>query len=144
LMVKVLFTEAIRLGIPVFNQTTGVRVVTQGMPRRVVGLLAIRPKVQSADNPLGLVFFQCEALLRAAGGPGELYRDNVFPNGCFGSLGLAFEAGLDLVNLTESQFGIGTRREGFSLNLSGTFVQSMPDIFSVDGNGQEHHFLADY
>ena len=44
-----------------------------------------------------------------AGGPGELYRDSVYPNGCFGSLGLALDAGITLVNLTESQFGIGTR-----------------------------------
>jgi len=144
LMVKVLAAEAIRLGIPLFNQTTAVRIMTAGAQARVVGVLAIRPKAQTDANPLGLVFFQCAALVIAAGGPGELYRDSVFPNACFGSLGLALEAGLDLVNLTESQFGIGTRREGFPWNLSGTYVQSMPHIYSVDGAGAEHHFLADY
>ncbi len=144
LMVKVLAEEALRLEIPLFNQTTGVRIVTDCMPRRVVGLLAARPKAQTDENPLGLVFFQCSALVIAAGGPGELYRDSVFPNGCFGSLGLALEAGLDLVNLTESQFGIGTRREGFPWNLSGTYVQAMPHIYSLDDDGKEHHFLADY
>src|SRR5690606_983421 len=65
-------------------------------------------------------------------------------NGCFGSLGLALEAGIELVNLTESQFGIGTRREGFPWNLSGTYVQAMPHIYSLDGEGRGHHFLADY
>jgi succinate dehydrogenase/fumarate reductase flavoprotein subunit len=146
LMVKVLAQEAIRLCIPFFNQTTGVRILTQGKgaKRTASGILAIRPKAQSADNPLGLVLFQSNALVLAAGGPGELYRDSVFPNGCFGSLGLALEAGLELVNLTESQFGIGTRREGFPWNLSGTYVQSMPHIYSVDEAGDEHHFLADY
>lgn len=146
LMVKVLAQEAIRLGIPFFNQTTGVRVLTEGegAARTARGILAIRPKAQSADNPLGLVLFQSNALILAAGGPGELYRDSVFPNGCFGSLGMALEAGLELVNLTESQFGIGTRREGFPWNLSGTYVQSMPHIYSVDEAGNEHHFLADY
>jgi len=144
LMVKVLAAEAIRLGIHLFNQTTAVRIVTAGVQARVVGVLAIRPKAQTEANPLGLVFFQCAALVIAAGGPGELYRDSVFPNGCFGSLGLALEAGLDLVNLTESQFGIGTRREGFPWNLSGTYVQAMPHIYSVDGAGVEHHFLAEY
>jgi succinate dehydrogenase / fumarate reductase, flavoprotein subunit len=73
-----------------------------------------------------------------------LYRDSVYPNGCFGVLGMALEAGLDLVNLTESQFGIGTRRDGFPWNLSGTYVQAMPHIFSVDAAGGEHHFLAGY
>jgi len=146
LMVKVLATEAIRLGVPFFNQTTGVRILIEGSgdQRSVAGILAVRPKAQSPDNPYGLTLFRCAALVIAAGGPGELYRDSVFPNGCFGSLGLALEAGVDLVNLTESQFGIGTRREGFPWNLSGTYVQAMPYIYSVDNAGTEHNFLADY
>lgn len=146
LMVKVLAREAIRLGIPFFNQTTAVRILTDGdgAARRVVGILAMQPKSQTEENPLGLVVFQCAALVLAAGGPGELYRDSVFPSGCFGSLGMALEAGLELVNLTESQFGIGTRREGFPWNLSGTYVQAIPHIYSVDDAGREHHFLGDY
>ena len=90
------------------------------------------------------MLFQCAVLVLAAGGPGELYRDSVYPNGCFGSLGLALEAGVELVNLTESQFGIGTRREGFPWNLSGTYVQAFPHIYSIDADGAEHHFLAEY
>lgn len=146
LMVKVLATEAIRLGIPIFNQTTGVRILVDDGPdgRRVLGILSVRPKAQTPDNPWGLTLFRCAALVIAAGGPGELYRDSVFPNGCFGSLGLALEAGVTLVNLTESQFGIGTRREGFPWNLSGTYVQSIPHVYSVDADGVEHHFLPDY
>lgn len=146
LMVKVLATEAIRLGIPLFNQTTGIRILVDGQDRdrSVAGIVAVRPKAQTPDNPYGLTVFRCAALVIAAGGPGELYRDSVFPNGCFGALGLALEAGVDLVNLTESQFGIGTRREGFPWNLSGTYVQALPYIHSVDAQGQEHNFLADY
>ena len=146
LMVKVLATEAIRLGIPFFNQTTGVRILAtgQGERRAVVGILAVRPKAQSPDNPYGLTMVRCAALVIAAGGPGEMYRDSVFPNGCFGALGLALEAGVDLVNLTESQFGIGTRREGFPWNLSGTYVQALPLVYSVDAQGREHNFLANY
>jgi succinate dehydrogenase/fumarate reductase flavoprotein subunit len=147
LMVKVLAKEAIRLDIPFFNHTTCVRIVLKGNQqdvRKTLGILAIRPKAQNEDNPLGLVFFQSSTIILAAGGPGELYRDSVFPNGCFGSLGLALEAGVELINLTESQFGIGTRREGFPWNLSGTYVQALPHIYSLDQEGMEHHFLADY
>lgn len=146
LMVKVLATEALQLGIPFFNQTTGVLVLIDGDGdhRAVVGILAVWPKAQTPDNPYGLTVFRCSALVIAAGGPGELYRDSVFPNGCFGSLGLALQAGVTLVNLTESQFGIGTRREGFPWNLSGTYVQAMPYIYSVDAAGGEHNFLAEY
>ena len=142
LMVKVLAQEAIRLEIPFYNQTTAVRILKD--KDRLAGVLAFRARAQSIDNPLGLVLYRCRSLVLAAGGPGELYRDSVFPNGCFGSLGLALQAGLVLTNITESQFGIGTRREGFPWNLSGTYVQVIPHIYSVDENGQEHHFLAQY
>ncbi len=143
LMVKVLAEEALRLGIPFFNQTTAVEIL-RDPTGRVVGVLAMRNRDQGAANRYGLIYFRAPSLVLAAGGPGELYRDSVFPNGCFGSLGLALEAGVELVNLTESQFGIGTRREGFPWNLSGTYVQAMPHIYSVDAQGAEHHFLADY
>ncbi|MBU1548569.1 MAG: FAD-binding protein [Alphaproteobacteria bacterium] len=145
LMVKVLAEEAIRLTIPIYNQTTGVKILTTGEgAKKVTGILVSRSADRTDDNPLGLAIFRCNVLVLAAGGPGELYRDSVYPNSCFGSLGLALEAGIELVNLTESQFGIGTRREGFPWNLSGTYVQAMPHIYSVDEEGREHHFLADY
>jgi succinate dehydrogenase/fumarate reductase flavoprotein subunit len=146
LMVKVLAEEALRLCIPFYNQTTAVKILTEGQGdhARIVGVLTMRPKAGTDSNPYGLALFKCAALVIAAGGPGELYRDSVFPNGCFGTLGLALEAGLALVNITESQFGISTRREGFPWNLSGTYVQVIPHIYSVDADGTEHHFLADY
>ncbi|KWV47000.1 oxidoreductase [Rhizobium altiplani] len=146
LMVKVLAEEAIRLDIPFYNHTTAVKILTEGEQgsRRVVGALAVRANDRTETNPLGVALFATEVIVLAAGGPGELYRDSVYPNGCFGSLGLALEAGVDLVNLTESQFGIGTRREGFPWNLSGTYVQAIPHIYSVDAEGTEHNFLAEY
>ena len=142
LMVKVLAEEAIRLNIPLFNQTTAIKVLKN--KQGVCGLLAIRPNEGTEANPYGLALYCCSALVFAAGGPGEMYRDSVFPNSCFGTLGMALEAGLELTNITENQFGIGTRREGFPWNLSGTYVQVIPYIYSVDSDDTEHHFLADY
>lgn len=145
LMVQALAREAIRLNIPIFNNATGVRLLVEvGPPQRSLGILAMRPGRRTADNPLGLTVFLCDSLVIATGGPGELYRDSVYPRHCFGSLGLALEAGLAAVNLTESQFGIGTPRENFPWNLSGTYVQSMPYVFSRDLQGNERNFLADY
>jgi succinate dehydrogenase / fumarate reductase flavoprotein subunit len=145
LMVLVLTQEAIRLEIPIFNHTTGVRLlVAPGEKRRVIGVLAMAPKRRTAENPYGLTAFLSDSVIIAAGGPGELYRDSVYPRQCFGSLGLALEAGIEAVNLTESQFGIGTPRDSFPWNLSGTYVQSMPYIFSGDARGNERNFLADY
>lgn len=142
LMVKVLAEEALRLGVPIFNQTTALHLMLEG--DRARGVIAMRARDRSEDNRFGLSLFTAPSIVLAGGGPGELYRDSVYPNGCFGTLGLALEAGLDLVNLTESQFGIGTRREGFPWNLSGTYVQALPHLYSVDEDGREHHFLADY
>lgn len=146
LMVKVLAEEAIRLGVPIYNQATAIKVLTtgQGGARRASGILVSRGKDRSDNNPLGIAFFRSDVVVLAAGGPGELYRDSVYPNSCFGSLGLALDAGIELVNLTESQFGISTGREGFPWNLSGTYVQAIPHIYSVDADGKEHAFLADY
>jgi succinate dehydrogenase / fumarate reductase, flavoprotein subunit len=145
LMVQVLTREAIHLGIPIFNHTTGVRLlVASGEKRRVIGVLAMAPKRRTAENPYGLTAFLSDSVVIATGGPGELYRDSVYPRHCFGSLGLALEAGIEAVNLTESQFGIGTPRDNFPWNLSGTYVQCMPYIFSRDAQGNEHNFLADY
>ena len=145
LMVQALAREAIRLNVPIFNHATAVRLlVTHGERTRCVGALAMSPKRRAEDNPLGLVAYLSDAMVIATGGPGELYRDSVYPRHCFGSLGLALEAGLEAVNLTESQFGIGTPRDGFPWNLSGTYVQAMPYIFSRDPRGKERNFLADY
>jgi succinate dehydrogenase / fumarate reductase, flavoprotein subunit len=46
--------------------------------------------------------------------------------------------------VTESQFGIGTPRTTFPWNLSGTYVQVMPRVYSVDDEGNEIHFLKRY
>ncbi len=145
LMVQVLAKEAILLGVPVVNHATAVRLlVDPGPRRRLAGALVIRPNSRADDNPLGLAAFFCDFLIIASGGPGELYRDSVYPRHCFGSLGLALEAGLEAVNLTESQFGIGTPREHFPWNLSGTYVQCMPYVFSLDSQGRERNFLGDH
>jgi succinate dehydrogenase / fumarate reductase, flavoprotein subunit len=142
LMVKVLAQEAIQLGVPIFNQTTAVKILVED--EKVKGVLCVEPKSKSESNPLGIVAHLGEYLVLAAGGPGELYRDSVYPRNCFGSLGLALEAGIEAVNLTESQFGIGTSRDGFPWNLSGTYAQCMPYVYSLDSSGNEINFLADY
>jgi succinate dehydrogenase / fumarate reductase flavoprotein subunit len=145
LMVQVLAKEAIRLEIPIFNHTTAVRILVSEQPeRRVTGVLALSQKHRSDTNEFGAVALTCDYLVLAAGGPGELYRDSVYPRNCFGSLGLGLEAGIEAVNLTESQFGIGTSRDGFPWNLSGTYAQCMPFVYSIDEEGRELNFLADY
>ncbi|SFR19190.1 Succinate dehydrogenase/fumarate reductase, flavoprotein subunit [Enterobacter sp. kpr-6] len=146
LMVKVLAEEAVLLDVPFVDHATVIRLLTEGEgdARRIVGAIAIVKGARGTDNPWGLCLLRSASVVLASGGPGELFRDSVYPKRCFGSLGLALEAGIETVNLTEHQFGIGTRRDDFPWNLSGTYVQSMPYIYSVDDHGDEHNFLARY
>ncbi|WP_058912544.1 FAD-binding protein [Entomohabitans teleogrylli] len=145
LMVKVLLEEVQRLNIPVLNNATVIKLLRQRNDdgtERVAG--AILATGSRRHNPWGLALVTAPNVVLATGGPGELYRDSVYPKKCFGSLGLALEEGLTLTNLTESQFGIGTPRSAFPWNLSGTYVQVIPYIYSVDDKGNEHNFLANY
>lgn len=144
LMVKVLFEEALTLGIRILPGTSGIRIVKETVEEeeRICGLICLHR--DETRNDYGLIFIQCEHLIIATGGPGELYRDSVYPHHCYGGLGLALEAGIELCNVTESQFGIGTPRTKFPWNLSGTYVQVMPRVYSVDEDGNEIHFLKRY
>jgi succinate dehydrogenase/fumarate reductase flavoprotein subunit len=93
-------------------------------------------------NPQLTVFLAANIVL-AAGGPGELYKTSVYPAGQFGIHGLAFRAGLVAENLTESQFGLASLK--FRWNVSGTYMQAIPRIFSTDAHGRyERDFLADF
>jgi len=144
LMVKVLFDEALTLGVRILPSTSGIRIVKEAVDgeERVCGVIALHR--EEKRNEYGLIFIQCEDLVIATGGPGELYRDSVYPHHCHGGLGIALEAGIKLCNVTESQFGIGTPRTKFPWNLSGTYVQVMPRVYSVDAEGNELHFLKRY
>lgn len=140
LMVQVLAQETLRLGLGFRRKCEAIQLLVRD--GRCVGIVAIDR--DHAENPFGLCVILAGTTVLATGGPGELYRDSVYPRHCYGSLGMALEAGVDTCNLTESQFGIGTRRQEFPWNLSGTYVQVIPRIFSRDAKGQEYEFLGDY
>ena len=145
LMVKVLLEEVKRLHIPLLTSATVIKLLRHSDDEgteRVIGAVLVTNS--RAHNAWGLAIVMTPNVVLATGGPGELYRDSVYPNKCFGSLGLALEEGMTLANITESQFGIGTPRSTFPWNLSGTYVQVIPYIYSTDNNGSEYNFLADY
>ena len=56
-------------------------------------------------------------------------------------LGIALEIGATANNLSESQFGLASTK--FRWNVSGTYMQAIPRIFSTDASGSdERDFLA--
>ena len=133
-----------RYGINIFDQQELAHLITvgEGNAKRIAGIVTIDRK-QIEDESFGLTVFLCENLVLAAGGPGELYEVSVYPEGQTGIHGLALAAGLKAHNLTESQFGLASTK--FRWNVSGTYMQVIPRIFSTDENGgDEREFLAPY
>jgi len=140
MMCECLQRQVVRYGIRIYDQQEVAHLVTAG--KRITGVITIDKKSLNAKN-FGINVFLCENLILAAGGPGELYKTSVYPKNQSGIHGLAFRAGMPAENLTESQFGLASTK--FRWNVSGSYMQVIPRIFSTDSNGgDEREFLADY
>jgi succinate dehydrogenase/fumarate reductase flavoprotein subunit len=152
--------QAEQYGIRIFDHQEVAHLLTvgSGKSKRIAGVVTVDCGLQIADcglessaatnpkseirNPKLNVFLAANVVL-AAGGPGELYKTSVYPRGQFGLHGLAFQAGLAAENLTESQFGLASIQ--FRWNVSGTYMQAIPRVFSADARDtQEHDFLAGF
>lgn len=131
-------------GMEIFDQQEAAHLLTvgKGKARRIAGLVTLQ-KSKVTDSDWGLSVFLAENVVLAAGGPGALYKTSVYPEGQIGIHGLAFKAGLAAENITESQFGLASIK--FRWNVSGTYMQALPRLFSTDANGKdEREFLADF
>jgi succinate dehydrogenase/fumarate reductase flavoprotein subunit len=116
--------------------------VGSGKSKRIAGLVAVDKKSTSKADIAINVFLGANIVL-AAGGPGELYKASVYPKGQLGIHGLAFKAGMIAENLTESQFGLASTK--FHWNVSGTYMQAVPRLFSASADGRdEKEFLVDF
>ncbi|MFW6164188.1 MAG: FAD-binding protein, partial [Planctomycetota bacterium] len=130
---------------PIFDGTEIVRLLTagQGDDTRVIGAVAIqRDRLDAPD--FGLLVFCAQNVVMGTGGPGEMYKVSVYPEGQIGNHGIALEAGAVANNLAESQYGLASTK--FRWNLSGTYQQVIPAYFSTaaDGASDRRYFLNDY
>lgn len=133
-----------RYGMQIHDEMEVAELLTagHGASRTIAGFVAINKK-NVTDTDYAINVFYCKNLVLAAGGPGELYETSVYPKGQLGIHGIALAAGLAGENLTESQFGLASIK--FRWNVSGTYMQVIPRIFSTDANGRdERDFLADF
>ena len=133
-----------RSGIEIYDQQEVARLLTTGAgkSKQIIGIVTIDKKNITEDS-FAINVFYCSNLVLAAGGPGELYKTSVYPKGQVGIHGLALEAGLIGENFTESQFGLASIK--FRWNVSGSYCQVIPRIFSTDANGNnEREFMADF
>jgi len=128
-----------RYGVQIIDNQEAAHLLTTGSggDRRIAGVVTIDKKSFAINIYLG------ENIVLAAGGPGELYKTTVYPKDQLGIHGLAFKAGLTGANLTESQFGLASIK--FRWNVSGTYMQAVPRIFSTDSEGKdEKEFLTGF
>ena len=133
-----------RYGIQIHDHKEAVEFITtgDGDNKRIIGLVTIDRKDLSSKD-YGINVFYADNFVLAAGGPGALYETSVYPLGQTGIHGIAFKAGLAGENLTESQFGMASTK--FRWNVSGTYMQVIPRIYSTDDDGgDQREFLTDF
>lgn len=133
-MTEALQKNAEKLGVEVYSGYLGIEILKH--IDAVCGLLCIEKA--SGD----LVAFKCADIVMATGGPAGIYADSVFPECHTGTTSLALLAGAKAQNLTEWQYGLASVNPRW--NVSGTYMQVLPRFVSVDKNGNEYEFLADY
>ncbi|MBQ8512681.1 MAG: FAD-binding protein [Clostridia bacterium] len=127
-------------GVRFFDGYRAVRVLTEDST--AAGILCISENEITDENPAGLAVFLSGATVWAVGGPSAVYYGSVYPESQNCSLGAPMAAGVTASNLTESQYGIASVK--FRWNLSGSYQQVLPRYVSVDPDGTEHEFLADF
>jgi len=116
--------------------------VSSGESKRIAGIVTVDKKSLD-DSNLAINVFLAANMVLAAGGPGELFKTTVYPKAQLGIHGLALKAGLIGANLTESQFGLASIK--FRWNVSGTYMQAVPRLFSTDAKGKDKkEFLTDF
>lgn len=133
-MTEALQKNAEKLGVEVLSGYLAIEILKHN--DAVCGLLCIEKK--SGD----LVAFKCADIVMCTGGPAGIYADSVFPECHTGTTSLALLAGAKAQNLTEWQYGLASINPRW--NVSGTYMQVLPRFVSVDEEGTEYEFLADY
>lgn len=125
--------------IPLLDHTQVIHILSDG--EKVYGLVCLRTGSSEADGRFLVIL--CKNIVYAVGGPAGMYKNSVYPVSQSGASGLAFEAGVRGRNLTEWQYGLASVRPRW--NVSGTYMQVLPRIFSAETDGtDEREFLLDF
>ena len=134
-MCAALAKEVLSRGVPVVEN----RVAVELLVRDGTAIGAIFADTSSESPTFETVV--ADNVIFAVGGPGGLYGRSVYPGGHTGAIGLALQAGAEARNLAESQFGLAST--AFRWNVSGSYMQVVPRVYSVDSDGVEREFLTE-
>lgn len=144
LMSECLQREVENYGISIFDQQELVDIICidRDGEKQAAAILTLDKSASKQGKPV-FNLYACKNLVLAAGGPGGLYETTVYPQGQTGIHGLCLKAGITAENLSESQFGLASIK--FRWNVSGTYMQVVPAIYSTDKDGGDRRdFLAEY
>lgn len=118
-------------GIPVLDGYQVIRLITENGECR--GAVCLKSgKIRNIYS---------DAVILCTGAPAAVYARSVYPIGQVGATGLAIEAGAELANFQEWQYGIASTK--FRWNLSGSYQQVIPRYFSFSPDGTEREFLIE-
>ena len=125
--------------IPLLDKLQVIKILSDG--QSISGLLCY-DVTAAADNDR-FVLIRCKNIIYATGGPAGMYADSVYPFSQYGATGLALEAGARGKNLTEWQYGLASVKPRW--NVSGTYMQVLPRVFSTAADGSdEREFLMNF
>lgn len=133
-MTEALQNKAEELHIEIFDKLYAIEVLKND--DEVCGLLCF--DMNNGDY----VSFASPNVVLATGGPAGIYYDSVYPTSHHGTTSLALKAGAALQNMTEWQYGLASKDPRW--NVSGTYMQVLPRLVSVDESGKEREFLWEY
>ncbi len=140
-MTEALEREVTSKNIPFYDRTRAVKIITES--GAVKGVLTLSENDITPENGYGYSIFETTNIVLAVGGPSAIYESTVYPESQTCALGLAFEAGAEGANLTESQYGLASVSPRW--NVSGSYQQVLPRYISTDGiGGDAREFLSDY
>lgn len=120
--------------IEILDGYQAVKIISDG--KRAKGLVLLKRSTGKLSVLLS------DSLVMATGGPAGIYSLSVYPLSQYGATGLAFEAGAKGRNLTEWQYGMASVKPRW--NVSGSYMQVLPRVVSVDSEGREYDFLSSY
>ena len=132
-MTEALERAVLEKGIEIIDNTRVIKILTDGSG--VCGIAFVDTQTGEPGE------IACTNVVLCTGGPAAIYLNSVYPESQSGGTSLAIEAGAELANMEEWQYGIAST--GFRWNLSGTYQQVLPRYISVDADGNETEFLYD-
>ena len=133
-MTEALERSVLAKGIEIIDFARVIKIITEG--NKVSGV-AIVNTVTGETSVIA-----CSNVILATGGPAGIYSDSVYPVSHHGTTSLALNAGAALQNMTEWQYGLASKEPRW--NVSGTYMQVLPRLISVDDSGKEREFLWEF